>query len=351
MNALMDIPQTDVMEAKLAALEAELPEPAAPIREQVDPPADTQPAAPKQDVPETPIPPADALPAADKPPIDATKDSPPEPKGSNFAKDAQRRDTSWKELNRQKAEFKTQQDGIAAREQAIAQCEARLTQERAKLHQKSPPEKFEREAATLIAAHESTSRNAKDFADKAKELEEKGDYKGAALAESKAEELKELAVVQKAKAKEFKDYADNLRKNPPADIKQIEQQQAQALQHYTLEAAKKWPDLAVTGSEFQKTVVQSESTLAKAGVDIRENPVLRYYIAEFAAAQAAAGRVPAMDKELGQLRAKVKELELATAPGGGSQAVTTPKTGDAPLSEEDEGEALRAMAVQRGRLN
>lgn len=349
MPNLMDIAHSDVMESKLSALEALEPAVPAPILEQADTPPEQPPVTIERGT-ESPISkPADARPTAEVPPKnDAT--IPPEPKGSQFAKDAQRRDTSWKELNRQKAEFKAQQDGIAAREQAIAQREARLTQERVKLRQKAPPEQFETEARNLTTAHENTSRQAKDFTDKAKELEEKGDYRGAALAEAKADELKELAVVQKAKAKEFKEYADNLRKNPPADLTKIEQKQAQALQHYTLEAAKKWPDLAVTGSEFQKIVVQSEKTLANAGVDVRENPVLRYYIAEFAASQAAAGRVPAMEKELGQLRAKVKELELATAPGGGSPAATTPRNGDAAPSDEDEGAALRQAAIERGSL-
>jgi hypothetical protein len=79
-------------------------------------------------------------------------------------------------------------------------------------------------------------------------------------------------------------------------------------------------------------------------------PGFIYYCAERAALKLAADRVPNLEKELGELRTKVKELDALTNPsprgGGGVQRPKSPKGWDQ-MSSEEQFDALRQEASQR----
>ncbi len=110
-------------------------------------------------------------------------------------------------------------------------------------------------------------------------------------------------------------------------------------------AAKEWPDLLKDGSEFQKKVAKNIQDARAAGLDENELPVIRYHAARMAALETESARVPDLVKKLGEAEAKVKELELLSAPGGGVGAVQRQPSGQ-PASDEDEGEALRREAAE-----
>ena len=118
---------SSAMDLLNAAEAAEQPIPATELT-QPDPNAEPQatPAATDGNQ-EAPNPsPTDTPTAADKP-AEATEkktvETPPKPGDnkpkSKFAEDAQRRDTSWKKLNEEKAAFKLEQDRITAERNAI----------------------------------------------------------------------------------------------------------------------------------------------------------------------------------------------------------------------------------------
>jgi hypothetical protein len=266
---------------------------------------------------------------------------------SKFAADAERRDKSWKTINERKTALDAQETAFKQRESQIAQREQKLEQERAKSSTKYTPEQYETAAEKMSGLAESYLMQSKGFDKQAEEFEEAGDYAKAEQAKAKALELKEASIVQKTDAKRAKEAAEYLRKNPDPTVAQVQEKNQKALQHFTMEAAKKWPDLVKDGSEFQKQMASSESVLEKSGLSVSENPVLRYFVAEFVAEKSAAARVPDLERKLGEAEAKVKELELLTSPGGGKGSVQTQSEGRA-LTDEEEGEFLRQQAAARG---
>jgi len=317
----------------------------------------------RQTTPETAEPPANAnsLPA-DTPAAPDTRQAAPQQrntettpangdngKGSAFKKDQERRDLSWKALNNEKAQ-------VAAERQAIQTERVKLQQEQQQFQQrregaaktKLTPELYDQSAQQADKIVTDSALQLKGLKAMKAEYEQNGQYTEAAKIDQKIEEMQDAVSVAKYQAKQFRELAANMRANPDLTGDALQKRNQQHLQHYTLEAAKKWPQLAEANSEFQKATARAINVLRQSGLDENEFPVLRYFAAEHVSAQSAAARVPAMDKELVQLRARIKELETNSTPGGGTTAQPNLRPGTKPQTLEAEGESLKREAELRG---
>ena len=242
----------------------------------------------------------------------------PEAKGkSEFAKNAERLDKTWKAVNEQKSKLAEQDAQLKAREQAIAQREQKIQLDAVRAKSKFTPEQYEATATDRLNSAEQLVLQAKGLDKQAEEMEAAGEYGKAELAKQKAQDLREQAAGEKYSAKQLKSMAENLRKNPEPTLQQHQATMEQHKKHYLLEAAKVWPDVAKEGSEFQKQMAAHLQAASQSGLDANENPVLFYHVARLTAAETAAARVPGLEKELGAAKARVKELESLTAPSGG----------------------------------
>jgi myosin heavy subunit len=331
------------------------------VQEQVDPNAATQPTpeqTPGTDQPSN-LTDADTQAAAElKPTPDKVENAPvdetPKPgdkpadkapdKSSPFAKDKARRDESWKKLNEEKTAIQKERDAIKAERDYIAREKQQIEEARAKASAKFTPEEYEASAKEKAEVANTLELQADGLEKRAEALENADRYDEAKQMRAKAQELREDSAFQKGAAKRLAEMAKHTRENPDPTLQQIQQRNQQKVRDYTMEAAKKWPDMAKEGSTFQKTVVGHLQAARAAGLQVNENPVLIYHAARLTAAETAAACVPALNKELGELRAKVKELEAFTSPGGG--LTSAQQLGhDRPASEEEEGAALRGVAV------
>lgn len=349
MPAIEQMPDLDAAMARLDAAEATEASytPTPPVAEQVDDAGDQPPEVPIDGIKTPDFTPKDTPAAAEpKPTAPKTPEIQKPDKGSHFAKDQKRKDDSWKALNTEKEAHKKAQDEFNVRQAQFKAEQQRIEEKRAKAQSKYTPEQYEENANYALSNAQQQDIQAKGWEAQAAELEGQGKFAEAEQAKAKAQQLRESAIYQRQTANNLKLQADHIRKNPDPTLQQIQQRTAQQLQSYTMEAAKKWPELAKEGSEFQKTVVGHIKAARKAGLDENEFPVLRYHAARLAAAETDAARVPSMEKELGELRAKIKELEALTSPGGGSPAVAKVPSGQ-PLSDTDEADALRAEALSR----
>lgn len=342
---------TDLPDAMALLDAAEASETSIPSNELVQPEPTPEPQAtpPAKEGDEAPDPlSTDTRPAADKPADATNKDKvetkPGDKAKSKFSEDATRRDTSWKKLNEEKAAFKTQQDQIAAEKLAIQRERNQLAVDRAKANQKFTPEQYEQAATAKTANLSALELQADGLESRAEKLEGDGKYAEAEKAKGQAKALREQVVADKAAAKQMQDMATHLRANPDKTLEQHKATLEQHKRHYITEASKKWPEFGVENSPFQQKCVQVLQTLKQRGYDANEHPSLYYDAARLVAAETAAVRVPGMEAELGQLRAKVKELELLTAPGGGSGSVQRMPAKSAPTDADEETE-LRQMAV------
>lgn len=277
-------------------------------------------------------------------PKPATNTPPKQEEGSKFARDKARRDDSWKALNAEKEAHAKAVATLKAEQDLLARERAQLQEQRAKVSNKYTPEQYEQAAASKAQESESLDLQADGLERKAEKAEENGEFGQAEKFKAQAKEMRDAATYQRGVARQMKEYGEHLRKNPEPTVQQIQAQKQQQVRDYTLKAAQSWPDLAKDGSPFQQTVARHLQAAREAGLDVNEHPSLMYHCARLTAAETAAARVPGMEKELGELRAKVKELETLTAPGGGqssAQVIQMPKT----LTHEQEGEELRAIAM------
>lgn len=212
---------------------------------------------------------------------------------TRYEKARARQEKSWQELNAQKAAF--------AQERAELQKQReQFEAERAKAQAKFKPEEYEAAA---------------------KEFEKQGKLDLAELARTRAEEL---------------------RKNPP-DKQAAAQAEAQtkaeeaSRKEWALKAGVDFPEIAKDNSPLQVRVAQ----LLAEEPDFKTHPKGIYVAARIASLETAAAGVPGMEKELGQLRAKVKELEGLTAPGGPGGATALP--GEKSFEQKSESEQLQEL--------
>lgn len=313
---------------------------------------ETTPKTLSSDTPAAAAAPKPGEPAAAPQKKDETQGNQAKPEPSKYQKSIERGFTNWKEFKEWETKTRSELDSKSKtheqKERDLQLQVQKFEQQRAKTNAKVNPDQCDAWAATQLKEVENCELKAKGLEAEAEKLETDGNFKGAQAKREEAKGLNRRAAYLEGKAKEATDMAAHLRKNPDPTSQQIEAKQARELQHYTVEAAKQWPDLGVKGSEFQKQMVVHEQALQKQGFSVKEMPILRYHVARLVAAETAAARVPAMNKELGDLRAKVKELELLTSPGGGDSAVAR-QASDAPLTDDQEEAELRAEAARRGR--
>jgi hypothetical protein len=316
---------------------------AKPIQEQVEQSAENQPTPQATEVKETPNPLPEGTPAAAE-----KNNQPAEPKveetqGSNYAKNQARIEKTWKQINADKEAIAKERSAFESEKLALQQQRTQWEAKRAQESAKVKPEDFEQQAQAKIGQATQMNEQADAWDARAKQLEDAGDFKGSEKASFQAKQLRKDASKQEGLADMYKARADELRKNPDPTTEQVQKQQEAAKQHYTVEAAKKWPELAVQGSEFQKAVAGNLKAIQAQRPHLLDDPAIIYDVARLVAAETTAASVPKMEKELGELRAKVKELTALTTPGGGQTAVTQPH--NAPASEHDEGADLRAQAL------
>jgi hypothetical protein len=294
--------------------------------------------------------------AEPKPPTEPEKkiETPPEkPKKdangnvpSAFSKNAQRLEKNWKAVQERTTQLDASEAQLKQREQTIAQREQKAQLADARAKSKFTPEQYEQAASGKLKSAETLTLQADGLDRRAEQLEADGKYGEAELAKKQAQDLREQAAGVKYTARQMKEMAENLRKNPDPTIEQHKAAMEGQKKYYLVEAAKQWPDLAKDGSEFQKQMAGHLKAAADLGIDPNEFPSIFYHAARLTAAETAAARVPAMDKELGELRAKVKELELLTTPGGGQGSAQRQPEAGAKTDEQEEAE-LRHEANQR----
>lgn len=267
-------------------------------------------------------------------------------KGTPFAKDKLRRDDSWKALNEQKATVAQQEAQLRARTEAHQREVENWKLQQAKSKTQYTPEQIEARASQHANSAASATEQAEAFQAQADAMENAGNLKGAAQAQLKADAMKEQANEAKAMAKALKRQADIVRQQPPDNtLVQHKAKLDQQMRGYTMKAVEQWPEFGKKDSQFQKSVASGLQEASKMGLDVNENPGLLYYAARLVAGETAAARVPAMEKELGELRAKVKELDGLTAPGGGKGSAQRQPSGTAPKTDAEEESELRAIAV------
>lgn len=368
MPELADMPDLSAAMERLEAAEAaETPAPQEAFTQQGDPNNPQPPADQPTDGTEQPSDlPTDTPAAAEQPaagkvenpnkPADqpeAGKPAPakkPEPKPgdqpdkSQFAKDKARRDDSWKALNSQKDQFTKDQAAFKAEREYFEREKRQFEEQRAKASARYTPEQYEQGAQSKQEQANQLELQADGLDKRADALENDDKYAEAQKLRDQARGLRDEASFAKGTAKRLTEMAKHVRDNPDPTAEQVKARTQQAIRDYTMAAAKSWPDMAKEGSDFQKQVVGHIQEARKAGLEVNDHPVLLYHAARLTAAETAAARVPGMAKELGELRAKVKELEALTNPGGGEAAAQNLQH-DRQNTDEEEGAALRGIAL------
>ena len=190
------------------------------------------------------------------------------PAESRYAKAVKRQERSWDELNAAKETLKAERE-------EFDRAKSEHEKARAQAEQEFSPQAYE---------------------DAAKKFEEAGKFDLAELARDKAAEL---------------------RKNPPAAKPAAVDTQEPLRKEWALKAGVDFPEVARKNSPLQVRVAQ----LLHEEPDLKQHPKGIYMASRLADLEMRAAGVPGKDAELVTLRARVKELEGLTAPGGSTSAV------------------------------
>ena len=257
---------------------------------------------------------------------------------SRYAKAQERLEKTWESVNKRKGELDAQAQSIEQQRLALERDKAQFEVVRRQADQPSATPEQALQAAQLRRRDADALRmQAKRAADAGRIDESQRLNKQADKAESLAEEMS--------------DYAEQLRKNPPVSMQQRQQQFEQARKDWTLEACNAFPELGKNGSRLQQVVAQHMNALAKQDPQLLVHPSLVYHVARLGDAQikaadleAAAARVPVLEKEAESLRARIQELEASTTPasnGGVSRLSDEPR---------DDYASLRMAASEMGSM-
>ncbi|SRR5579862_541579 len=269
---------------------------------------------------------------------------------SNYTKSQERLERTWDNVNKRKGDLDTREQQLTQREQQLQQREAQFKDQAERAQQpQHKPEDFERAAQLKLQRAQSLHQQADGIEARAKKLEDDGKYTEAAKAQEEAKGIRKKAYQEEGNAEDLKAHAGELRKNPPPTQAQRDQQLETQRKEWTTKAAAEFPDLAKKGSELQTRVAKSLNELWNTDRVLASHPQIIYYVTKLEAAQTAAARVPAMEKELGELKAKVKEYEALTAPGG-EGAAQRPAAGDQARTDAEERAELGQMAEQVGTI-
>lgn len=244
-----------------------------------------------------------------------------------FAKDKIRRDDSWKALNTEKESFSKERQAFEAEREAW-----KREREQAEAETIVTPEKYEGYAGQM-------RQRADHLRAEADRLEAAGKFDEA---EAKREDARDAeADIRKAQR-----AAEELRKNPPANVQQRNAKIEAEKREWTIKAAQENPDLAKDGSEFQKAVANKLQELQGQSPQMLRDPRSIYFVTKLVAAETAAAGVPGLKEKLGQMEARVKELEALTGPNpaGG----VAPNLGEIPMEQRSREEQLAALEQMAG---
>ena len=265
--------------------------------------------APTTDLPDTPAAPAEA---SAQPEIDKSKEAKAEPakpekESSRYAKAQGRLNKTWESVNTEKTALAAEKTKLEAERLEFTRKRAEFDaiQEQARQPQFRPED------------YQQAADAKKQYADhllaEAKRADDEGEF-----AKSKA--LVKRAIKADAIGEDLAEHAEKLRKNPPAEFAQRAAQFESTRKAWTVEAAKAYPDLAKDGSPFQNRVAAHQKALAQSDPQLLAQPSLIYHISRLAAAELQAealkadvARVPVLEKQVGELQAKVKEFQSLTA--------------------------------------
>lgn len=265
---------------------------------------------------------------------------------SSFVKNAERLDKSWNAVNAEKVRLEALDVAIKQRESSFKRQEENFKLQQSRTQQRFTPQQYEEASQNKLKLADNLALMADGLDRKADELENAGKLLESQQAKQQAQEKRDEAAAERGLARQMKTMAGQAQSTPDASVVQIQARRQQEKQHYTLEAAKAWPDVAKAGSEFQKKMAEHLNAAAQQGISPDEYPIMMYHAARLTAAETTAARVPVMEKELGELRAKVKDYEKLTSPGGGStSAQAIPQKGA--QTAEEEFESLRMEAAGR----
>ena len=300
-------------------------------------------------------------PAAGKPDATRSKESPndgkaedgkpkgDQPQADRYKRGRERLDKTWESVNKRKGELDTQEQQIKAREQTLAQREADIAQRASQpAAPQYKPEDIERASAAKAQRAQDLGSQADGLDARADKAEEAGDYAQAAKLRDQSKGLRKTAAKEEGNAEDLKAYAEELRKNPPRSMAQEEARINDQRKEWTLKAATDYPDLAKPKSELQLKVVEMMNRLWREDRAMAANPRMIYHVSRMAKAELSAARVPGLEKELGQLKAKVKDLEELTTPGGATAPQNLGPSSD--RTEAEERQELEDTAHQMGSL-
>jgi hypothetical protein len=264
---------------------------------------------------------------------------PTEPAKSRYAKSQERLTRTWEQVNAEKA-------SLAADKTRLESERAELTRQRAELDAIREQAQGPQFTPDDYVKASQTKRQAADATRlQAGRAEKAGKFEDAARLNRQADKLE-------GQAEDMADYAEQLRKHPPASFEQRARQHEEARKFYTIEAAKAYPDLVRNGSDFQRHVAAELQALSRQDPQLAAQPGVIYHAARLVhlslrakALEADAARVPVLVKEAESLRAKIKELEALTTPAGGGSVSRL--DAEAPA---DDYQALRQAAAESGAL-
>jgi hypothetical protein len=233
-------------------------------------------------------------------------------KGSKYGKDFDRRFHTWAELNKAKDTLATER---ASFEKAMKDGRARFDADVLAFQQQSrpTPERFE-------AWHKAETDKATELETKAKEAGKAGNFDEQERLQAEAAEARAMAKVAKARAEE-------LRKNPPPTVQQEQAKFVADQKQWVSKAAIDFPEFAKKDSPVMKGAAEYYKQMTAQMPFLSKLPGFIYFCAERAQLKTAADRVPALEKELGELKPKLAELEALTnpAPGGGGNRIAASK--------------------------
>jgi len=255
--------------------------------------------------------------------------------GSKYAKDFARRVVTWKELNAAKDELEAAKTKANTDLQgAIAKFNADVQAFQAERSNSTPtPEKYE-------AFARQCSDNAKVKRAEAITAENDGKVED-------AEKLRDEAKFLDRDAQSATASAEHLKKNPPPNDKQRQEKFVVDQKQWIGKAVTDFPEFGKKDSELQKQVAEVFKAITAQNPAYSKMPDFVYHCARIANAETTSVRVPAMEKELGELRTKVKELEALTNPtpqGGTPRASGSGTKAYEDMSMEEQYEYLKQEA-------
>lgn len=369
MSVLLDVntPGLEDASARLAELEASdsAAAAAAPEQEQREPAAPPAAAAPKDETQNPASKQTDTPAATDKAPGDKPaaeteagkkSDEPPKPgeakpgegdTKSKFAKSQERLEKTWENVKKRKGEIEAKEQQLTQREQQLREREESFKRQAEESQAQHKPEEVENAAKAKYDRAKALNERAEGLEAKAKKLEDDGKYTEAADAMRDAKALRKQANKEEGNADDLKAYAEQLRKNPPPSMVEREAKTEAQRKEWTMKAAQDFPELGKKDSELQKSVAAHLNALWQQDRALASHPQIIYHVTRLAAAETAAARVPGLEKQLGEYKAKVQELEKLTAPAAPGSAqrpgeVKTTKT------DEEERAELGELAAAVG---